>query len=58
MERKRKIVKVHYSFALEPDVGICGIRTRKINFTNLIKEVTCGNCLKVIFKRKSYKDNG
>lgn len=58
MERKRKIVKVHYSLTLEPDVGMCGIKTRKINSTNLIKEVTCGNCLKRIFKRKSYKDNG
>jgi len=44
MERKRKIVKVHYYSWGNSERGLCGIKVR--DGTNLTREVTCGNCLK------------
>lgn len=53
MERKRKVVKVHFSFDQFSMLALCGTKTRVGNVTSNSKEVTCGNCKKkLIVKRK------
>ena len=46
MERKRKLVKTHYCYWDKPEVGLCGLKVRDTNRALVVKEVTCGNCLK------------
>ena len=45
MERKRKVVKTHFSFDQFTMQSLCGCKTRIGNVTSNFKEVTCGNCL-------------
>ena len=54
MARKRKEVKVHFSFDQFTCLSLCGTKTRVGNVTSNFKEVTCCNCLRR-FKGKERK---